>query len=294
MTSTTTPPVTESQPSAAELAAHYGLIRAGTRPSLRSYLSALWQRRHFTWSLTLARFHATNSEDRLGLLWYGLRPLIQAAIYGVIFGLLLPSSTRPDNYVAFVVIGVFLFHYSSGCLVKGTKSIVKNISLVRSVHFPRAILPISSTGQETLSLGVVLSMMIVICLITGLRPQWSWLLAIPAIVMLIMFSVGLGLVCARITAQVRDFAQLLPHVLRIIFYCSGILYDVDRFDAHQKVFDVIKLTPFYTYIALTRNAIFGSGYATSTTWIVAAVWSLAVLPLGLIYFWRAEEKYGRD
>src|SRR5436190_22358997 len=130
MTSTTTPPVTGPQPTAAELAARYGLIRAGTRPALRAYLAALWQRRHFAWSLTLARFQATNSEDRLGLLWYGIRPLIQAAIYGVIFGLLLPKSTRPDNYVAFVVIGVFLFHYSSGCLVKGTKSIVRNISLV--------------------------------------------------------------------------------------------------------------------------------------------------------------------
>ena len=95
-------------------------------------------------------------------------------------------------------------------------------------------------------------------------------------------------------SQVRDFAQLLPHILRIMFYISGILYDVERFETHKKIFDVIKLTPFYTYIALTRNAIFGGGYATSSTWIVAAAWSFVLLPLGLIYFWRAEEKYGRD
>jgi len=280
--------------SATDIADRYGLVRAGTRPSFGAYLRSLWQRRDFVRALTLAKFHARNSDDRLGVLWNGIRPLIQAGIYGTIFGILLPRSTRPENFIAFVVVGVFIFHFMSGSMTAGAKSLIKSLSLIRSVHFPRAIIPISTVGVEALSMIAVLTLMAIIVAATGVNPSPRWLLVIPAFLLCVMFTTGLSLICARITAHIRDFAQLLPHLVRIMFYCSGILYDITRFETHKRVFEVIKYTPFYNYVTLARQALLGPHYATALNWELAAAWAVLLLPLGLIFFWHAEEKYGRD
>ena len=280
--------------SATELAERYGLTRAGTRPPFFAYLRALWDRRDFIRALTLAKFHARNSDDRLGVLWNGIRPLIQALIYGTIFGILLPSSTRPPNYVAFVVIGVFVFHFMSNSMTAGTKSLVKSLSLIRSVHFPRAIIPIATVGVEAMSMVAVYLLMFIIVASTGVTPKWTWLWVFPIFGLCLIFTTGLALLCARITASIRDFAQLLPHLVRIMFYCSGILYEITRFHAHKHVFEVLKYTPFYNYITLTRHAVFGHGYSTELNWVLAAGWAAISLPVGLLIFWKAEETYGRD
>lgn len=286
--------VVEPAPSATEVAARFGLTRAGTRPPFLAYLRSLWMRRDFIRVLTLAKFHARNSDDRLGVLWNGIRPLIQALIYGAIFGVLLPSSTRPPNYVAFVVIGVFVFHFMANSMQSGTKSLIKSLSLIRSVHFPRAIIPIATVGVEAMSMIAVFSLMFIIVASTGVTPKVTWLLVFPVFALCLIFTTGLALLCARITASIRDFAQLLPHLVRIMFYCSGILYEITRFHAHKHVFEVLKYTPFYNYVTLTRNAVFGHGYATGLNWELAALWAAVTLPLGLLIFWKAEETYGRD
>src|SRR5947208_15738193 len=113
----------DAQPSPAELAARHSLAPVGRRPPFSRYLNQLWVRRHFITTLAVARVIARNHEDRLGVFWNVLRPLLLAAIYGLVFGVLLPSSTRPRNFTAFIVIGVIVFTFSGDAFTKGSRSI---------------------------------------------------------------------------------------------------------------------------------------------------------------------------
>ncbi|MCX2926241.1 ABC transporter permease, partial [Streptomyces sp. NEAU-W12] len=89
-------PVTVSAPvppddglTAAELAAKYGLTVSGARPSLVEYVRLLWGRRHFILTFSRAKLTAQYSQARLGQLWQVATPLLNAAVYFFIFGLLL-------------------------------------------------------------------------------------------------------------------------------------------------------------------------------------------------------------
>ncbi|MFV0285334.1 MAG: ABC transporter permease, partial [Demequina sp.] len=131
-----------------------GLERVGARPPLGAYLAQMWQRRAFATSLAMFRLQAQVSENRLGLAWIVLRPLLNAALYGTIFGIILPRDTRPDGvaFVPFVVVGVFIFEFFSKSFAEGARSIVGNASLVRSLAFPRMLLPVSHIVQQVLEL----------------------------------------------------------------------------------------------------------------------------------------------
>jgi teichoic acid transport system permease protein len=282
------------QSTSAELADRYSLTPVGRRPPLGRYVSQLWTRRHFITTLAVARVIARNHEDRLGVLWNVLRPLLLAAIYGVVFGVLLPSSTRPKNYIAFIVIGVIVFTFSGDCFTKGSRSITRNLHIVRALHFPKALLPIAQTLEETIATLPGFVVMVAIVLGTGVTPRANWLLVIPAFLLQMVFSLGLAFFAARVTVSVRDFAQLLPFILRLLFYMSGVFYDVNKFDQHKWLFNIVKVNPFHLFIAVDRQALLGGHYATATMWLMAVGWAIGLALVMFFLFWRAEERYGRE
>ena len=99
--------------SLAPLAQEWGLPRVGGRPPFFSYLREVWRRREFIVTMARYRMRSEFELNRLGMAWVVLRPLINAGIYGLIFGLL-QGTNRPDNFAPFVVVGVFFL--SAACL----------------------------------------------------------------------------------------------------------------------------------------------------------------------------------
>jgi teichoic acid transport system permease protein len=103
----------EDEPAAgealAEMAAQYGLTPSSARPGLVSYLARVWQRRHFILAYATARNVSMYTEARLGQLWQVLTPLLNSAVYYLIFGILFKANRGISNYTAYLVTGVFIF-----------------------------------------------------------------------------------------------------------------------------------------------------------------------------------------
>ncbi|MDR0504451.1 MAG: hypothetical protein LBG70_01395, partial [Bifidobacteriaceae bacterium] len=129
---------------AAELATQHGLRRLGARPRLDDYIKALWRRRHFISTLATSDAMGRNQGSYLGQLWAVLNPLLQFAVFFVVFGLgLRGMRDGTGDFIAYLIIGTFLFGFMSSGLTSGSKAISGRLGLVRALDFPRAVLPIS-------------------------------------------------------------------------------------------------------------------------------------------------------
>jgi teichoic acid transport system permease protein len=266
----------------------------GARPSFFNYISEAWRRRDFAIALSTFSNEAANARNRLGKWWNILLPTIQAATYGLIFGLILGDS-RPDNFLPFLFTGVFLFSFMSGSFYSGASSITSNSGLVKSLSFPRALLPISTVLSQFINLLPQLGILLVTLLIIQRQITWSWLALIPIVFLMTLFATGLAMIAARLTVQVRDLSKLLPFVTRIFFYVSGIFFSVDQVLAnHPQVYAIVKWNPVYDYIEIARGALV-QGYTMETDiWIACTAWAVVTFVFGSIFFWKAEEEYGRD
>ena len=71
-----------------DYAKRHNLEPASARPPALKYLRMLWQRRQFITGFATASNVAMYSEARLGQLWQVLTPLLNAAVYFLIFGVL--------------------------------------------------------------------------------------------------------------------------------------------------------------------------------------------------------------
>ena len=279
--------------SVAEQAARDGLHRVGARPPLRQYLADAWGRREFAVGMAKYKIAARDESNRLGVVWIVLRPTLNAIVYGSIFGLL-QGSSRPENFAAYVVIGVFLFDFFSTSMNKGAKAITGNRSLVQSLSFPRVTLPMSVVVEQFMSLVPMLGVMVAFLLVLGERPQVSWLMMVPLLILFALFNAGVAMIGARLTVHLRDLTQLLPFITRLLFYSSGVLFDVNRilsqWPAAVYAFD---FHPIYEVLTIARGVLMEGQTHPPIYWLYLSIWTLVVFVGGFVFFWVAEERYGR-
>jgi teichoic acid transport system permease protein len=288
----------DSGVSPAQLAARHGLTVAGERPSLPAYVKRLWSYRHFITAYATARVVSTYSTARLGQMWQVLTPLTNAAIYYLIFGVLLNTSRDVDNFIAYLCTGLFIFIFTQSAVINGVQAITGNLGLVRALHFPRACLPLSLTLMQFQNLLFSMIVLIGIVLVTGEPITAQWLLIVPALLLQSIFNAGLALGMARLGSKITDLKQLMPFIMRTWMYGSGVLYSVELFERHlpPKVAFLMELNPLLIYIELMRDALLESTTLVGPAprlWALGVIWALVAGVGGFVYFWRGEQEYGR-
>ena len=281
---------------AQELAARYGLEPSSHRPTLRDYVSMVLARRHFIVSFAQARTTTMYAKTRLGALWQVLTPLLQAALYYLIFGMLLNTHKGTPNFLGFLVTGVLIFHFINHGITNGSKIIGRNLALIRALHFPRACLPLASILADIQQLIVSMGVLIVIVLLTGEPITFRWLTLIPTLLLLSLFGSGCTMFIARIGANAPDISQLLPFLLRTWLYLSGVFYNINTqtFTRGKPLLsDFLYANPASVYIELARSALLTSSHIRPGTWQLAIFWAILAVLVGFIFFWRGEHSYGR-
>ena len=281
-----------------ELAHRHGLSSAGALPSLPAYTRQLWGYRHFIAAYANAKVTSTLGKTRLGMVWQVLTPLINAAVYYLIFGLILKTSHGVDNFVAYLCAGVFLFGFTQTVVQAGAQTISGNLGLIRALHFPRASLPIAVVLVEMRNMVASMAVLFAIVLVTGEPITPDWLLIAPALVLQALFNGGLALTFARLGSKFADIRQLIPFMMRVWLYGSAVLYPVTRFEDALDgwMLAVVEANPLLVYIELMRHALMEDiplAGPLTVLWIEAIAWALAVGLGGYVYFWRGEKGYGR-
>ncbi len=282
---------------ATALAARHGLRTLSERPPLGQYLRDLWQRRTFVWTISSAESYAKHEENRLGQLWAVLNPALLIASYFVIFGMLLGTRGGIDNFVGFLSIGVVMFSFTSSVITRGSKAITGNLSLVRALHFPRAILPISVTLSEFIASLPAFGLLFLLMFATGEPLSWSWLL-FPVAVLLQMFSLlGFAFIGARVVNASRDLGNLIPVTVRLLRYVSGVFFPVAHYAQNLPpvVGHVLVQQPFALMLSCGRQALLsGEDHRVVLgDWLMLAGWSVGLVVVGLVLFWWDEARYGR-
>jgi teichoic acid transport system permease protein len=132
----------------------------------------------------------------------------------------------------------------------------------------------------------------------GSSPALSWLLIFPALLLQFVFNTGLALIMARLGSKTPDLAQLMPFVMRTWMYASGVMFSIPAMleDKPAWIADILQWNPAAVFMDLMRFALidgYGRGYLPPHVWAVALAWALVIGVGGFVYFWKAEERYGR-
>lgn len=270
-----------------------GLSPVLARPPLGEYIRDLWTRREFMSAVPRNSLRAQNMDTVLGNFWYLLNPALQTTIYFLIFGLLFDANRGIDDYLAYLVIGVLTFNFIGQATTTAARCVVNNRSLIRSLHFPRAVIPVTSGVASTYVFLPGIAIMVVVSLASGNWPSGRWSAAPIVLGLSLAWVFGLVFAVARLGRAWPDLHSLLPHLVRLLFYVSGTLFDPGVLTTDRLVLRLFELNPFFQLLSIWRWMLLGRGLP-EWMWASFSAWAIGTLLVGFWFFWRAETSYGSE
>ncbi len=173
-----------------------------------------------------ADFRAEAERTYLGVVWWVLDPLINMAIYYLVFGVFLKMGTK--DFIPFLLTGLVVWRFIEATVVRASNSILQNVSMVRQVAFRKIIFPLIAVGTCLMEYMFSLGLLFTVLLIYGYRPGVTWL-AVPLLLAVeLALVLAMSLPLAVVVTFVPDVGKLISQVLRILFYLSGIFYTTKR------------------------------------------------------------------
>ncbi len=277
----------------AELIKQYQLTSVSKTAPLREYLKDTWQRVDFIKELANARSTQQYSDSLLGRLWQLVTPLLNAAIYFLIFGVLLGTRKGIENFPAFLVAGVFAFNFMQTTITASASCIPKNDRLIKAIHFPKLVLPLATAVNQVQQYMISLGVLVVVALLTGEPITLMWLALPIALLLQASFIAGISLIVARWGARSKDITQLLPFFLRTWRYVSGVFFSITVFTSKfpHWIGVGLKYNPGAVYIDLIRDCVMNTISVSYKIWVAGVVWAVMFSIIGLVYFYRGERTY---
>lgn len=158
----------------------------------------------------------------LGVLWSFLNPLLQIAVYAIVFPLILRNTQ--ENYVIFLCCGLIPWTFFSSAIVRSASTMIENGNIVKKVYFPREILPISVVSSECVNF-IISTIIIIAFVIFGGLGISKYIIYYP-IVLLVQYilTLAIAFIISSVTVYFRDLQHLIGVALQLFFYAAPIVY----------------------------------------------------------------------
>lgn len=187
----------------------------------------------------------------LGVLWTFLNPLLQLAVYALIFPLIL-KTTQP-YYVIFVCVGLIPWTFFTTSVSQSAFTVVANGNIVKKVYFPREILPISVVASGAVNFMISTLIILAFVIFFGLGIS-KYIIFYPLILLIqCILQLGIAFILSAITVYLRDIEHFVQIILMVLFYATPIVYSGDSIPEAFKF--IITLNPM-SHILEGYRAIF--------------------------------------
>ncbi|MBU3806047.1 MAG: ABC transporter permease [Candidatus Fournierella pullistercoris] len=259
---------------------------------LKMYLSDFMRYRYLLYNLISRDFKLKYRRSLLGVAWSVLNPLLMCTVMFVIFGSLMPQfrGSGIENYAVYLVIGQLLFNFFRDSTTMAMSSIMNNAMLLRKVYIPKYIFPLQKICFGLVNCLFSFIALVLVMLFTGAPLYWTALLAVYPLLMLALFSLGVGMILSALTVFFRDVMHLWEVFTTILMWFSAIFYAPEQF-GNAILVQLIELNPIYQYITAFRTLVMDGQLLSGGQVLVCAVWALVMLTAGVLVFKKTQDSF---
>jgi ABC-2 type transport system permease protein len=207
-----------------------GVAEPGPLPPLRppgdtSGLFGVLRRRYLLKLLVQKELRVRYQASLLGLGWSYIKPLIRFSMYYFVIGIVLALRDNIPLFALHIFAAMMVVSFFTETLNAGTKSVVRNRSLVRKMNVPREMFPVASTAVTAYHLAPQYVILLIACLFLGWSPDTTAVLAfVLGIAILVAISLAVALAFSALNVSFRDFGNLVETIGMVVMWSVPQLY----------------------------------------------------------------------
>lgn len=251
-------------------------------------LKELYAYREMIASLVRKDLRGRYKGSILGFLWTFINPLLQLAVYTIVFSVIMRAGI--EKFYIFLFVALVPWIFFSSAITGGSMSILNQNDMVKKIYFPRQVLPIAYVTSSFINMLFCFVIIFLALIFSGIGINFKALLYLP-IVMLIEYilALGIALLTAALTVYFRDLEHILGIVTMAWLYLTPIMYPVEM--VPEQFLGIFNANPMTPVIVAYRDILYYSREPHLNTLLHAAVLGLLVLLIGNFVFSKLQRGF---
>ena len=257
----------------------------------------LWRYKDLIWLFVKRDFTVMYKQTILGPAWVLINPLLSAAMYTVMFGVIAKLPTDGVPQALFYLAGTALWGFFAACINRVSATFTANSAIFSKVYFPRLTMPISTMLSALINFVLQFIMFFALLLFYvakgQVHPNWALM---PLTVLLLaqvgLLGLGCGIIVSSLTTSYRDLMVVVTFGVQLWMYGTPVVYPLSMIEGMNHILHVAMIcNPMTAPMESFRYIFFGSGQVTLQLWVVSLVWTVVLLALGLSLFSKVEKTF---
>lgn len=261
-----------------------------TPPSANNGLLAVFQKRYLLKLLVKREISARYQGSFLGLLWSYIGPLCQFFIYWFVLGTIIGLHDNVENFGVHIFCGLVVVHFFTETFSAGTRSIVRNKSVVVKLPLPREMFPVASMLVSLFHVFPQMVILVVACLAYGWSPDLYGVAALGlAFLIAMLLGTAGALVFSAANVFFRDFANVVSIMTMFVRFSVPMIYPYSLVDERfGEAAQYYLYNPLADCVLLVQRAMWlgttGDPAATAKSDLPPdlMVWGLSMAGVGLV------------
>lgn len=223
----------------------------------------------------------------LGVLWALLNPLLMMIVLSVVFSNLFRFDI--ENFPLYLLSGQIVFNFFNESTTTAMSSIIANSSLIKKVYVPKYLFVISRVISVFINLLASIMALIIVMIAMRAELHWTVLLAPIPLLLLVFFSLGVGLILAAVTVRFRDIMHLYSVFTTMLMYLTPVIYPMSALP--EWLAKIVMLNPLTNILLMLRNVMINGMLFDWQSLLLGVIETVISMVLGLYVFYKNQDTF---
>ena len=219
----------------------------------------------------------------LGFVWNFVLPLMQILVYLMVFTIIFRQDL--EDYYAYLIVGMVPWFMICDSMVGGAGSVVENSQLITKIYFPRAVIPISVVLSKFVNFVISIVIALIVIGVCGHGFSWSVLFLPGAMLILLVFCLGMALILSAANVYMRDVQYLVNVLVMVWIWLTPIMYVRDFID-NELFQQLLSLNPLTYFIEIFQDALYWMQIPSAWTLLTAVSIAVFTFFVGVLVYDR--------
>ncbi|MSC84006.1 ABC transporter permease [Eubacterium sp. am_0171] len=223
----------------------------------------------------------------LGVLWTLLNPLCMMIILSVVFSNLFKFDI--ENFPLYILSGQVIFNFYSDATSGAMSAIIGSAALIKKVYVPKYLFVLSRVFSSTINLMASFTAMLIVMVATRTELHWTAFLFPIPLILLVLFSLGIGLILSAVTVKFRDIIHLYGVFVTGLLYLTPVIYPMSILP--DWLYKVVMLNPLTNILMMFRDVMLNNSMFSLSSFLIALFEACLSLGIGLYVFYKNQDKF---
>lgn len=254
-------------------------------------LKELYEYRAMIISLVKRDLNGKYKGSVLGFFWTFLNPLLQLAVYTMVFSIIMRSDIEDFYLYLFVALVPWIFFSTS--VSGGASCIWAQQELVKKIYFPREVLPISFVTSQFVNMLLSFLVVLVVLVVSGKGFNGVALLYLPVIMLIeYLLAMSMALITSALTVYLRDLEYLLGIITMAWQFLTPVMYSMEL--VPEQLHPIFNMNPMTPVIIAYREILYYKRPPQLNTLLHAVALGVVLLIVGVLTFSRLKRHFAEE